>query len=84
MSAPNPRVALATYAALPALNDDDALLAAALREQGARAEPAVWDDRAVDWERYDVVVIRSMWDYHHRYDQFVAWLDHLARRDSRW
>jgi hypothetical protein len=27
------------------------------------AEPAVWDDPSVDWSAYDLVVLRSAWDY---------------------
>ena len=36
------RVALATYAALPALHPDDQLLLASLRTMGIASEAAVW------------------------------------------
>lgn len=73
------RLALATYAALPTLNDDDRLLLTPLQENELHAEPAVWDDETVDWRRYDAVVVRSVWDYHHRYDEFVAWLGRVEQ-----
>jgi glutathione synthase/RimK-type ligase-like ATP-grasp enzyme len=82
-AAPSPRVALATYAALPALNDDDQLLLAALVHAGASAAPAVWDDPAVDWSRFDVVVVRSCWDYHLRHDAFLAWLSRVDASGAR-
>jgi hypothetical protein len=39
----------------------------------AGAEFVVWDDPAVDWEAYDRVVLRSVWDYSRRIDEFLAW-----------
>ena len=43
------------------------------RRLGITAEPAVWDDPSVDWAAYDLVVLRSTWDYARRRDEFVAW-----------
>jgi glutathione synthase/RimK-type ligase-like ATP-grasp enzyme len=31
----------------------------------------------VDWPRYDAVVVRSTWDYHHRPAQFLQWIARL-------
>ncbi len=33
----------------------------------------VWDDASVDWSSYDRVVVRSVWDYTLRAEEFVAW-----------
>ncbi len=35
----------------------------ALSETGAEATWKVWDDPAVEWSAYDIVVIRETWDY---------------------
>ena len=69
----NARVALATCSQLPDLHKDDVPLIAALAERGVTAEPAVWDDPAVDWSAYDLVLVRSTWDYSPRHDEFLAW-----------
>jgi hypothetical protein len=74
------RVALATCAPLPGGTPDDGLLADALRELGASAKFEVWDDAAVDWAGYDLVVIRSAWDYTRQRDEFLAWADALGDR----
>lgn len=58
------RVALVTCGSLSELNDDDRPLLTELWSLGIEAEPAVWDDPAMDWKRYDAAVIRSAWDYH--------------------
>lgn len=42
--------------------------------------PAVWDDPAVDWGAFDLVVLRSPWDYVERRDAFVAWCESIGER----
>jgi glutathione synthase/RimK-type ligase-like ATP-grasp enzyme len=37
-----------------------------------------WDDPTVDWTAFDVAVIRSTWDYHRRFDEFMAWVRSTA------
>jgi len=37
------------------------------------ADYRVWDDPAVEWETYDRVVLRSVWDYTQHFQDFVAW-----------
>lgn len=39
---------------------------------------AVWDDPAEDWLG-GLSVIRSTWDYHHRIDDFLRWVDRAAK-----
>jgi len=73
------RIALATYASLPGLNDDDRLLIPALAELGVTAAPAVWDSPDVCWEECRAVLVRSCWDYHRRLPEFLAWIDRLEQ-----
>jgi O-ureido-D-serine cyclo-ligase len=76
------RVALATSRfALPGAasslmshEDVDApLLINELDRFGVAATLEVWDDESVDWESYDVVVVRSTWGYTEKYPEFLAW-----------
>src|SRR2546428_10408105 len=79
------RIALATSAKLPTLNDDDRLLIPALAELGLAAVPAVWDSPEMCWEEFQSVVVRSCWDYHHRRGGFLAWGGRPAHpRGSGW
>lgn len=68
---------LATSEKWPQLSPDDLGLAPALAGLGIETAPAVWSDRSVDWNRFDLVVIRSCWDYHFRIQEFLGWLDGL-------
>lgn len=74
-----PRVAIVTCAEIPLLEADDALVLPALAALGVDAEPAVWDDPAVDWAAYDLVALRSTWDYAQRRDEFLAWARRVPR-----
>jgi len=62
------RIAFATCADLPVGWGDDQEAA-----RPAGAEFVVWDDPTVDWEAYDRVVLRSVWDYSGRIEEFLAW-----------
>ncbi|HEU5109044.1 MAG TPA: hypothetical protein VFT95_10895, partial [Micromonosporaceae bacterium] len=75
----NARVALVTCAELPDLDADDRLLLAPLADRGLAARAVVWDDPAVDWAAYDLVVLRDPWDYVERRDAFVAWAAGVPR-----
>ena len=72
------RLALATYAPLPALTADDRLAVPELARLGIAARPAVWDDATVQWDDFDAVVIRSCWDYHRKPVAFGAWVRRLG------
>lgn len=38
---------------------------------------AQWDDPTIDWSAFDMVLLRSTWDYYMRLDAFLRWLDGL-------
>jgi len=72
------QVALATAAQLPDLDEDGAALLERLDAEGVQAAPVVWDSGA-DWAAYDLVVVRSTWDYDRRREQFLAWAASVPR-----
>lgn len=72
-------MALVTCAELPDLDPDDRLVLAPLAARGIIVEAAVWDDPTVDWAGYDLVVLRSPWDYARRRDPFVLWASEVSR-----
>lgn len=75
------RVALVTCADYPLLTDDDRPLIGAFARCSATAVPVHWDVASVEWSDFDLVVLRSCWDYHVRPQEFRAWLERLL--DSR-
>jgi hypothetical protein len=67
------RIALATCAELPDLDDDTRRVIDPLRRAGVRAEPAVWNDPRVDWTTFDLTIVRCCWDYAQRREEFLEW-----------
>jgi len=79
VSAQNPEatrgsVALVTCREALGIDYDMPLLLEAVRATGIAVDEVCWDDESIDWSTYDQVVIRSTWDYHRRYDQFMQWV----------
>ena len=73
-----PLVAAASCARLPDLHDDWPLLRAALADAGVDAVTAVWNDPAVDWSAFDLVLANGAWDNIHHVAEFLAWADGVA------
>jgi hypothetical protein len=72
------RIALVTCSRLPDLDPEDSPLLDALAARGASADAVVWDDPSVEWADYDLVVVRSAWDYAQRRDEFLAWAERVS------
>ncbi|MGU3374462.1 ATP-grasp domain-containing protein [Chryseobacterium sp. M5A1_1a] len=58
-------------------NDEDTELINFLISKGLDVAPTIWNDKNVDWSSFDVVVIKSPWDYHNHLNEFLNWLEHI-------
>ena len=67
-------IAFVTSAAHSELTPDDQLAVAELKKLDVTVSGAVWNDPAVEWGRFDAIILRSTWDYHHNADEFRAWI----------
>lgn len=72
------RVALATCAGTD-VDPDAPILLDALARAGVAGALCVWDDASIDWDAYDLVVVRSTWDYAGQRARFLRWARSLAR-----
>jgi len=76
-----PRIAIATCAQMAALDDEGRLLLEALRALKIDAEPEIWNERPdAGWEAYDLVVVRSTWDYTFTPARFIGWTRGIGPR----
>jgi hypothetical protein len=73
------KIALATCAELPGWEVDDQPLIESLQSKGATVAFPIWNDAHVDWEQFDITVIRTTWDYHLKKNEFVAWCNSVPR-----
>lgn len=56
---------------------DDDLAIPALAQLGWQADKVSWRDAGTDWTRYDIVVIRSPWDYPTDAPRFLANMERI-------
>ena len=77
----NAKIALVTARPRPEVNADAdmPILVDALHAAGVDAVAMAWDAPAVDWSVFDLVVIRSPWDYSWRSAEFLSWVDQTSR-----
>jgi glutathione synthase/RimK-type ligase-like ATP-grasp enzyme len=57
---------------------DEPALVQALADAGVAADGVPWDGDA-DWSSYDLVVVRSTWDYVGRREEFLTWAEGMPR-----
>lgn len=69
------RIALVTTVTMPVPDADEVLLLPHLPE----AELVAWDNPDVDWASYDLVLLRSTWNYHDHLEEFLAWAHRTAQ-----
>jgi glutathione synthase/RimK-type ligase-like ATP-grasp enzyme len=57
----------------------DAPLLAALRARGVEVAQPCWDDPGIAWDGFDLVAVRTTWDYAARREEFLAWAEVVAK-----
>ncbi len=66
-------IALVTCREALGLDTDMPLLVAALERAEVESVVVPWDEDE-DWSQFSLVVVRSAWDYHRRYEEFMSWV----------
>ena len=72
-------VALTTWNGLPNGAASERLLLPHLAAGGVEGQIVIWSDSAIEFGRFDLVVLRSCWDYHVRDAEFIEWLKQTAQ-----
>ncbi len=71
-------IALVSGAEAREFDTDLPYLSRALGDRGIITEVVDWDNASIDWSRYSMAIVRSPWDYHRRYPEFLAWLEAVS------
>lgn len=59
------------------IHREEGLLIDGLRAHGLRVARRTWSDPAFDWSSTRSAILRSTWDYFHRFAEFRAWLQRV-------
>ncbi|CAM8657806.1 hypothetical protein MCETE4_01983 [Acidimicrobiia bacterium] len=72
----SPRIALVTTAETAMVHGDPdrELQDSAFLGAGVSCHYVPWEDASVDWESFDLVIVRSPWNYPKRLAEFMQWL----------
>ncbi len=82
------RIALVTYNDkgayhAPGVENEDDLLIGHLQSKGLTLDKTVWNNPEIRWESYDLIIIKSPWDYFNLIDDFYSWLTEMERRNIK-
>jgi glutathione synthase/RimK-type ligase-like ATP-grasp enzyme len=75
----NKKIAFVTCSVKPDFAANDLPIVELLRAKGAMVHATPWDVESDQWNSFDLVVIRSCWNYHLHPGQFQTWLDRMER-----
>jgi len=82
------KIALVTYQdngkyhVINVQNEDDTLIDF-LKAKGLDITKEIWNNEKVDWETYDLAIIKSPWDYFDLIEDFYVWLAQLESKNVR-
>lgn len=74
-----PHVAILTMDSLEDFFAYDNMLDEPMRLAGWQTQHVSWRDASVDWNRFDVVIVRSPWDYQDDANAFLACLNNIEQ-----
>jgi glutathione synthase/RimK-type ligase-like ATP-grasp enzyme len=57
--------------------EEDIQLSNFLETKGLIVKRPAWNDLQIDWKQFDVVILKSPWNYHDNFDAFILWLSDL-------
>jgi glutathione synthase/RimK-type ligase-like ATP-grasp enzyme len=58
-------------------NDEDSELLFFLQQKGLQIDAVIWNDDTINWKNYDIILIKSPWDYHEKILSFYSWLENI-------
>ncbi|CAF1148273.1 unnamed protein product [Rotaria sp. Silwood1] len=65
------------------IENEDIILVQYLQEKDIDIKIEIWTDPDVNWKTYDLIILKSTWDYHYKIDQFYTWLTMLRCQNIR-
>lgn len=56
---------------------ENKILSEALKKEGFSVERIDWASKRVDWDQFDIILFREIWDYFHRANEFQDFLHRI-------
>lgn len=74
------KIAFVTSSVKPDFASNDVATVDQLKSAGAEVQPLPWDIDNAQWNSFDLVVIRSCWNYHLHPEKFIEWIDQMEKK----
>src|SRR5579872_6254882 len=74
------KIAFVTSSLKPDFAIDDLHVVESLKSVGTEVRPIPWDVDTTEWNSFDLVVIRSCWNYHLHPEKFIKWIDSMEKK----
>src|SRR5215831_3978985 len=77
------KIPFVTSSVNPDFASNDIAAVDLLTSAGAEVQPLPWDLETDEWNTFDLIVIRSCWNYHHHPEKFVRWIDQMEKQNVK-
>jgi len=77
------KIAFVTSSIKPDFAGNDVAVVDLLKSAGAEVQPLPWDVDTSKWNSFDLVVIRSCWNYHLHPEKFIQWIDEMEKQNVK-
>ncbi len=74
------KIAFVTSSVKPDFAANDLHAVDSLKSTGTEVQPLPWDVDTAAWNSFDLVVIRSCWNYHLHPERFIKWIDQMEKQ----
>jgi glutathione synthase/RimK-type ligase-like ATP-grasp enzyme len=76
-------VGLVTCESLPSMDKDNQILYKELIKKFKNLKIVTWNDSNVDWENFEILIVRSLYDYLEHYEEFQQWLIEIKNKNIK-
>lgn len=59
--------------------EEDIWIKDKLIELGYKVDIIPWEDKKINWSKYDLIIIKSTWKYNKKINEFINWLDKIKK-----
>lgn len=73
------KIAFVTSVEQPDFAEDDKLLVNALQSKNTAPIAVPWDAKGTRWQDFDLIVVRSCWNYFKKVAEFEEWLNEMKK-----
>jgi glutathione synthase/RimK-type ligase-like ATP-grasp enzyme len=76
-------IGFVTCDSLPSMDKDNQILFKELIQKFNNLKIVTWNDANIEWENFEILIIRSLYDYLEHYKEFQQWLIEIKKKNIK-